>query len=57
MTYQALFYCFFKLVENEERLELNFLDSLKLNKKGNVEFHYLGYNLIGIMESLNKELV
>ena len=34
VTYQALFSLLFKLVKNEERLEFNFLDLLKLNKKG-----------------------
>ena len=34
MTYPTLFSLFFKLSKNKEGLELNFLDSLKLNKKG-----------------------
>ena len=43
VTYQALFSLLFKLVKNEERIKLTFLDSLKLNKKGKEEFHSLGY--------------
>ena len=43
VTYQILFSLLFKLVKNEERPELTFLDSLKLNNKGKEEFHSLGY--------------
>ena len=43
VTYQALFPLLFKLVKNEKRLELTFLDSLSLNKKDKEEFHSLGY--------------
>ena len=43
VTYKALFSPLFNLVKNEERLELTFLDPLKLNKKGKEEFHSLGY--------------
>ena len=57
MTYQALFSLLFKLVKNEERLELTFLDSLKLNKKGKEEFHSLGYKFVYSKSSLNKALV
>ena len=38
VTYQELFSPLFKLVKNEERLELTFLDSLKLSKKDKEEF-------------------
>ena len=43
MTYQALFSPLFKLVKNEERLELTFLDPLKLNNKDKEELLSLGY--------------
>ena len=56
-TYKALFSLLFKLIKNEERLELNFLDSLKLNKEGKEEIHSLGYKFFHNMSSLNKALV
>ena len=55
MIYQALFSLFFNIIKNEERLELTFLDLLKLNKKDKEEFHSLGI-ISGSMSSLNKEL-
>ena len=55
MTCQALYSPLFNLVKNEERLELNFLDSLKLNKNYKQEFLSLVINS-GSMSSLNKTL-
>ena len=46
VTYEALFSLLFKLVKNEEILELTFLDLLKLNKKGKEEIYSLGYKLL-----------
>ena len=43
VTYQALFSPLFKLVKNEERFELTFLDSLKFNRKDKEEVLSLGY--------------
>ena len=41
--YQALFSPLVKLVKNEERLELTFLDSLKFNMKDKELVFFLGY--------------
>ena len=43
LTYQTLFSPLFKLVKNEERLELTFLESLKFNKKDKEEVFSLAY--------------
>ena len=55
VTYQALFSLLFNIVKNEERLELNFLDSLKLNKKIRKNLSLWVINS-GRMSSLTKEL-
>ena len=43
VTYQALFSLLFKLVKNEERHELTFLDLLKFKRKDEEEVLSLGY--------------
>ena len=53
--YQALFSPLFKLVKNEERLELNFLDSLKFNRKDKEEV-FFWFSVGGSRSSLNITL-
>ena len=53
--YQALFSPLFKLVKNEERLKLTFLDSLKFNKEGKEEV-FPWFSISATMSSLNIAL-
>ena len=53
--YQALFPLLFKLVKNEERIELNFLDLLKFKREDKEEV-FFWFSFSGSMSSLNIAL-